>query len=167
MTIQDIINQFDSNAEIIVTYFVALLIISLLGLLFVNKTNYKSPINYIYTLLTYAVSIPGLLSIILVLYSFFFLHKNLMEVNVLAYYVPIIAMGLILFIIKKTVPLRLIPGFNRLSGLFMLIFVAFILTYILQRMFFGVFFIGSFLHLIAIFVVLLIILKIGWSKITR
>lgn len=167
MTIQEIIDQFGGNSGIIINYYIVLLVLSLIGLLFVNTGNFKSPINYLYTVLLYAVCVPALFSFVLLLYSFFFLRANLLQVNALAYYLPIVSLVLLLVIIKKTIPLKSIPGFEKISGLFMIIIVSFIITYILQRMFFGVFFIGSFKHLIAIFVVLLIIIRLGWRKIMR
>lgn len=167
MTIQDIINQFEGNASFIINYYVGLLVVSLIGLLFINPSNFKTPINYVYTILIYATCIPALLSLILILYNLFFLNSNLLKVNIIAYFLPIVSLFVLLFIIKKTVSLNSIPGFKKISGLFMLIMITFIITYIMQRMFFGVFFIGSFKYLIALFLVLLILLKIGWSKIMR
>lgn len=167
MTVQDIINLLSNKSNIIINYYVALLIVSLCGLLFVKAQDFKAPINYLYTILIYAAVIPGLLSIILVVYNFFFLGQNLITLQVVTYYLPIIAMIVLLLIIKKTIPLQRIPGFSRLSGLFIMIFIAFIVTYFIQRIFVGIFFIGSFIHLIGIFIVLLIVLKIGWSRFVK
>lgn len=167
MTIQEIIDQFGNNSGIILNYYIVLLVLCLLGLLFVKSDDFKSPVNYFYTGLVYAICIPALLSFMLLLYSFFFLRANLLQVNALTYFLPIASLILLLFIIKKTVPLKKIPGFEKISGLFLLISITFIVTYVLQRMFFGVFFIGSFKHLIAIFLVLLVLFRFGWRKIMR
>lgn len=165
MTVQEIINWFSNNSSVIINYYVALLVISLLGMLVLNKVNFKPPINYFYTVLVYGAVVPGLLSVVLILYGLFFAHQNLLEVNVMSYYLPVVAMVLLLFIVNKTVPLKKVPGFGKLSGLFVMIFIAFIVTYVLQRMVFGVFFIGSFSSLIILFLVLLFILKVAWDKI--
>jgi len=167
MTVQDLINLLSNNSSIIINYYVALLVISLCGLLFVTNQNFKKPINYIYSILIYATVIPGLLSVILVVYSFFFLRRNLIHLEIITYYLPIIAMIVLLLIIKKTIPLHRIPGFDRLSGLFIIIFIAFIVTYFIQKIFIGIFFIGSITHLLGIFIVLLILLKIGWNKFVK
>ncbi|GAB1858663.1 hypothetical protein MHTCC0001_35030 [Flavobacteriaceae bacterium MHTCC 0001] len=165
MTIQNIIDWFGENPNIILAYFSALLIICLMGLLFSNSLVFKPPINYIYTVLIYAVSVPGLLALILVLYSLFINKANLLEVNMLAYFLPIGATIVNIIIIKKTVRLDRIPGFDKLSGMFLLIVVTFVVTYILQRLFFGVIFIGSFIHLVVLFVILLVALRYAWKKI--
>ncbi|WP_438712233.1 hypothetical protein ACSTS3_07415 [Aquimarina muelleri] len=167
MTVQDIIQWFENYPFLIIGYFTILIFISLLGLAMVNRRNFKSPITLLYSLLVYAVTIPGLLALIITAYSFLFLKTNLLEINILAYFVPIIAMIIVLFIINKTVPMHLIPGFGKLSGLFVIIAITFIITYVLQKMFFGVFFVGRIQYLLLFFLALLFILRIAWKKITK
>ncbi len=167
MTVQDFINWFGNNPNLILGYFLVIIAISIIGLLFVNQQNFKSPITYLYGILVYAVTIPGLLSLILVLYSFFFLKTNLLQLDLITYFVPLIAMIVTLIIINKTISMSGIPGFGKLSGLFILIMITFVITYILQRMFFGVFFVGNFQYLIIFFLALLFGLKIAWDRITR
>ncbi|WP_405205197.1 hypothetical protein [Aquimarina sp. LLG6339-5] len=60
-----------------------------------------------------------------------------------------------------------IPGFGKLSGLFIIIIITFIITYVLQRMFFGVFFVGRFQYLLLFFLALLFGLKIAWDRIVK
>ncbi|SOS47755.1 conserved membrane hypothetical protein [Tenacibaculum dicentrarchi] len=167
MTVYDLINILAENSSTILNYYIFLLVIVLLGLLFSNAINFKSPLIYLYTVLIYAVAIPGILSVILVVYNFFFLRKNLLQLELITYYLPIIAMVLLLLLIKKTVPLKEIPGFDKLSGLFIILFITFLITYFIQKAIIGVFFIGSFTQLIAIFLVLLVVLKLGWNKFVK
>ena len=101
MTVQDIINLLSNKSSTIINYYVVLLLISLLGLLFVKAKEFKAPISYLYTILVYVAVIPGLLSIILVVYNFFFLGQNLITLQIVTYYLPIIAMLVLLLIIKK------------------------------------------------------------------
>ncbi|MEW7280060.1 hypothetical protein ABW636_15810 [Aquimarina sp. 2201CG1-2-11] len=167
MTIQDFINWFGNNPNLVLSYFIVIIAISIVGLLFVNQNNFKSPITYFYATLIYAVTIPGLLAFVLLLYSFFFLKTNLLQLDMVTYFVPLIAMVATLVIINKTIPMSRIPGFDRLSGLFIIVIITFVITYVLQRMFFGVFFVGKFQYLIVLFFVLLIGLKIAWSRIVK
>ncbi|WBX73571.1 hypothetical protein PG913_12180 [Tenacibaculum pacificus] len=167
MTVYDLINILTTNSGNILNYYILLFVIILIGLLFSNIIRPKSPILYVYSVLIYAVAIPGLLSIILVVYNFFFLRKNLMQLQLVTYYLPIIAMILLFLIIKKTLPLKEIPGFDKLSGLFIILFITFLITYFIQKAIIGVFFIGSFTQLIAIFLVLLVVLKLGWNKLVK
>lgn len=167
MTVQDFINWFGNNPNIVVGYFAILIAVSLVGLLFVNQSNFKSPISYLYGVLIYAVTIPGLLALVLLLYSFFFLKTNLLQLDLVTYFVPLVAMIITLVIINKTIPMSQIPGFGKLSGLFIIISITFIITYILQRMFFGVFFVGRFQYLLLFFLAMLFGLKIAWDKIFK
>lgn len=167
MTIQQLIDLLGSHPKLILSYFVIIVIISLIGLLFITPNNYSKSIGYIYSVLIYAVAIPGLLSIILLLYNFFFLKANMLSLDLSIYFVPLIAMILTLVIINRTVHTSQIPGFDKLSGLFFLIMITFIITYILQRMFFGVFFIGKIQYLIVFFLALLFGIKVAWGKIMK
>lgn len=167
MTVYDLINILTKNSNTILNYYILLFVIALIGLLFANSIRAKTPIVYVYSALIYAIIIPGLLAIILVIYNFFFLRKNLMQLELVTYYLPIIAMLFLLLIIKKTLPLKEIPGFDKLSGLFVILFITFLITYFVQRAVIGIFFIGSFTQLIVIFLVLLVVLKLGWNKLVK
>jgi len=167
MTVQQLIDLLGNYPKLILSYFVIIGIISLIGLLLVTSNNYSKSVGYAYSVLIYAVTIPGLLSVILLLYNFFFLKVNMLLLDLSIYVVPLIAMVLTLVIINKTVPMSQIPGFDKLSGLFFLIMIAFVITYILQKMIFGVFFIGSIQHLIIFFLILLFGLKVAWNKIVK
>jgi len=167
MTVQDIINWFGRHPQMVLTYFVVMVLLALIGLLFVRPSNFKPPINYAYGALIYAVTIPGLLSLVLILYSFFFLKANMLQLDLMSYFVPLIATVITLVIINRTIPMKSIPGFDKLSGLFILIIATFIITYVLQKMFFGVFFIGRFQYLVLFFLALLIGVKIAWDRIIK
>ncbi|TDQ28498.1 hypothetical protein DFQ07_0871 [Tenacibaculum caenipelagi] len=167
MTIQDFINLLSNNSQVIINYYLVLLVISLCGLLSVHENNFKSPVTYLYTILVYAIATPGMLSFILVVYNLFFLKQNLINLPIVVYYLPLIAMIVLLLVIHKTITLKKIPGFDRLLGLFTTILITLFLTYFIQRIFIGVFFIGGLTHLFVIFIVLLVLLKIGWSKLVK
>jgi len=167
MTVQDFINWFGNSPNLVLGYFAIIIAFSLIGLLFVKPANFKPPINYLYGILIYAVTIPGLLALVLLLYSFFFLKTNLLQLDLVTYFVPLISLIITLVIINKTIPMSQIPGFGKLSGLFIIVVITFIITYILQRMFFGVFFVGRFQYLIVFFLVLLFGLKIAWDRIVK
>ncbi|MFD2562774.1 hypothetical protein [Aquimarina rubra] len=167
MTVQDFINWFGNNPNLVLGYFAVIIAFSLIGLLFVKPANFNPPINYLYGILIYAITIPGLLALVLLLYSFFFLKTNLLQLDLVTYFVPLISMIITLVVINRTIPMSRIPGFGKLSGLFIMIIITFVITYILQRMFFGVFFVGRFQYLIVFFLVLLFGLKIAWDRMVK
>jgi len=154
MSIQDIMNSFGANPTLLLSYFIALAVLALIGLLIFNNENFKSPINYMYSVLIYAVSIPGLLAFMLLVYQIFFLKGNLLEVDFVSHFVPILFMIGILAIVNRTVDMDRIPGFRKLPALFLIIIITMMVTYFMQKMFFGVFFIGRFKELLMLFLAL-------------
>ncbi len=101
MTIQDIINWFSQNENLILGYFIAILILTIFVILIINRNNSKN-LKYVISGLVYAVTVPGILSVILTLYTLFMLQQNLLEVNIIAYFVPIVAMVITLIIIRAS-----------------------------------------------------------------
>lgn len=167
MTLQDLIVYLNGYPNVVLQYFVAIIVIALIGLLIINQENYNKTIAYVYTLIVYAVCIPGLFSVVLVLYNFFFLKSNLLGLNLITHFLPLLAMFLTLFIVKKTVDTATIPGFNKLVSLFTLLIITFVLTYIVQKVFIGVFFIGS-IQTFGVFIVFLLVgIKLSWSRMMR
>ena len=100
----------------------------------------------------------------LILYGLFFYQTNLLDVNFLAYFLPIVSLGFTLVIISKIVSLDEIPGFERLSGLLTVIILAFLATFLLQRVFIHFVFFGSFMNFIAVFAALFLVFKLGLRK---
>lgn len=167
MSVSEIISLIGANPTTIIAYYLIILAITIVAAIYVKRDNYKPPFIYLFSVLVYAVSIPGIVSLILVIYGFFFQKINFLQVNLLAYFLPIFALVVILVILNKAVRLKTIPGFKRISGLFMMITLALFVSYVLQRMFFGVIFFGRFQTLLIIFAVILIAIKIGWDRMVK
>jgi len=167
MTIQEIINLINDNPKPIIIYYLIILAITIIASIFVSRENYKSPFSYLFTALVYAVSVPGLASIVLVIYGFFFQKINFLQVNLIAYFLPILCLLLVFIILNKAVRLKTIPGFDKVSGLFVMIFLSMFIAYVLQKMFFGIIFFGKFQTLLIIFVIVLLAIKLAWNKLVK
>lgn len=167
MSIQDLINWLNHNSLFVLGYFTIILALSLIGLLIFRGKSVNLFTRYCYSLLVYAVAIPGIFSLMLTLYSFLFLRQNLLQLDLIVYTVPIIASLITLSIINKTIKMTYIPGFQRLSGLFTLIIIVTFVAYFLQKMFFGILIIGSLKTFLLLFVVLLVIAQIAMNKIKK
>ena len=85
----------------------------------------SAPWKYVYSLLVYAVCVPGMFSAVLTAYSMFFRNENLLEVNLLVYLLPLVSMTVALVFVHKNVGFEAVPGFDRLSGLMILIACSF------------------------------------------
>jgi len=167
MTLQDLINLMGDNPKTILAYYLVVLAITIIAAMYVNRENFKSPVTYIYSVLIYAVSMPGIIALILIIYGFFFKKVDFLNVNLLAYFLPIIALIVVFVILSRTVSLKQIPGFKNIVGLFMMIAGAFFIAFILQRMFIGVIFFGRVQTLLMIFVVMFVAIKIGWDRMVK
>lgn len=166
MTLQEIINTISLHPNQILSYYAVLVGISIILALYINRENFKSPYTYIYSAIVYAVSIPAMLSTILIIYGLFFRHTDFLQVDVISYFLPIVVLIFILILVNKTVGLVQVPGFKRISGLFVIILLSFLITYFIQKTFIGIFFIGSFKTLLVLFLVVLVLLKLAWNKVS-
>lgn len=166
MTIQQLIDWFNSNPYLVLIYFSVILGLALISVLMVTVNN-VNVIKYVMSSIVYAVTVPGILAVTLILYSLFIIRVNLLNVSFISYFVPVIFTILTLFVLNRKVNMSTIPGFSRLSALMIFILIAFGIVFVLQRTHFGVLFIGGFSQLLIVFIIVLIVLKIAWSKFTK
>jgi len=102
-----------------------------------------SPWKYAYAVLLYAACVPGMFAAVLSGYALFFRNENLLQVNLLVYFLPILTMIATLLLIRRAVrSFDLVPGFGRLSGLMVILGVSFAVAFALHRFRFGIFFFG-------------------------
>ncbi len=97
----------------------------------------------------------------------FFEPTNLTEVNALIYFLPIISMIATIMVVSQEVNLKNLPGFDKISGLVMVLAVTFIAILLIQKTRIWVMFIGGMGHLLILFVVLFIAFRFAWSKLVR
>src|SRR5437870_5518630 len=63
----------------------------------------NAPWKYVYSLVVYATSSPGMLAALLTGYTIFISRENLMDQNVLVYVAPVVAMTVTLMLARKNV----------------------------------------------------------------
>jgi hypothetical protein len=105
------------------------------------------------------VAVPGMLAAVVVAYTLFFTGENLLDVNLLVYFAPLVSMLVTLALIGKNVSFADIPGFDRLSGLMVLIGVSFAIALAVHRARIWVIFGGSIELVLAIALFLFLLLK--------
>lgn len=98
---------------------------------------------------------------VLTAYALFFGQQNLLDVNLTVYGLPLLTMGLTLLLISRAVSFAEIPGFDRLTGLMVLIAISFALTLALARTRIWLFFGGSITKLVLLVGGLFALLKWG------
>ena len=134
MTTNDLIQLANGHLLALLIFFVSLPVIAwLCGLAHWRGNGGNSPWKYIYSVLVYAVCIPGLLSSIVTGYTVFFVRGNMLDVNLAVYILPIVSMIVTLILIHKTVDFENVPGFDRISGLMVMIGCSFVIALVIDK----------------------------------
>ena len=120
--------------------------------------------DYGYSVLIYLVGIPGTISVVLIGYSLFMVRQNLLEVDFLIYFLPVISMVATFLLIGRYSDLDRLPGFGRLSGLMMLIGLTFLVLLVVFKMRILVGFFASIESLVVIGIVIFILFKVAAKK---
>lgn len=125
----------------------------------------RNPWKYLYTLLIYAVCIPGIFAGVLTAYLIFFQNENILKLDVRMYVLPVVSMLVTLLLIRRNISsFDDIPGFGRLSGLMVILAISFGAAFVLQRMHFGIVFLAPLAKLGAMAAVVFALLHWGVKK---
>ncbi|OWY22640.1 hypothetical protein C7N43_01695 [Sphingobacteriales bacterium UPWRP_1] len=166
MTLQELFDALAANPAPVLIFFILLPIAAgIAGSLTTREEARQSPWKYFYSALVYLSSVPGIMALVLCVYTLFFeRQRSLLQVNALVYFLPIMIMVATLLLINQKADMRHIPGFRRLSGLLMMLAVTFIAILLIQQTRIWVVFHGSVVHLFGLFIVLFVVFYVGWSK---
>lgn len=160
MSVIDVVDLLGEYPTVLVGVFTIIPLFSLIyGRLHTRNRGNRSPHKYVYSILVYLSCIPGAFSSVLTVYTFFFLRANLLAVNSLVFFLPIVSMVVTLTIIGRNADLDDLPGFERITGLFALLILTFILALLLQRMRIWILFHGSIMTFVAVVIVLFLLLR--------
>lgn len=162
----DLIVQLQSYRFPLLVGMVLLPIVSRLGGEILKKSSRSAAAKFLSFPVFLAV-VPGTCCALIIAYLLFFTKSNLLkDIDVILVAGPIICMIVTLISISKVLPFDEIPGFDRLSGLFITVSVSFLIVLILDRIQIRLWFLGSISTFFALFIVLFFILQYGFSKIT-
>ena len=87
--------------------------------------------------------VPGLFAGVLTAYTLFFTRENLLDASLVIYIAPIVSMVVTLILIRKNVDFDQVPGFDRISGLMVMIACSFGLALGIEKTRIFLFFGGS------------------------
>jgi hypothetical protein len=168
MTFDDLVQWFDQYPFWMTGFLIIPLVLcALLRALHGAKGGGRSPWKYAYSVAVYWVCVPGLFAVMFVAYLLFFQNANLMKVNIVVFFLPILSMAVTLLMIKANiVSFDEIPGFGRLSGLMVMLGISFAIAFALHRMHFGILFFGDLGSLVAIALVAFGLLKWGLARLS-
>lgn len=167
MTLQELFQRIGQNPDFLFFYFIMIPLTALLISIFGKNEGHLSPWKYVYSALIYLVSIPGIFAVALNIYFFLFQKGDVMQTDVYMQILPILVLVVTIWLIRRNVDLKLIPGFDTLSGLWMMLFATMTLMFFLDRTRIMVFTYLPFQYLLGIFAGLFILIYLGWRRFTR
>jgi len=167
MTLQQILDAFTQYQTQTLYFFFGIPLLAVIAIFFKKKYSKNLWVKVFDSLLIYLVSIPWILSFILSIYSIFILKGNILELNILPYFVPLISMWVTYTIIQKSIWLKEVPWFGKISSLLLLIFLTFIVVFLLQKIFIWVVFVWSISYIVWLFLVIFIAMKFSFDKMTK
>ena len=140
------------------------LLAAALGVLQEVTEGPRSALDYVYSALIYLAGIPGTISTVLIAYALFIVRTNLLEVDFLIYFLPVISMGLTFYLIGRKTDFDRLPGFERLSGLMMLIGLTFLIVLVIFKLRIFIGFFASIESLLLLGLILFILFKVAAKK---
>ncbi len=166
MTLGDLFLILNKNPVIVLFYFTSIPLSAFLAYMLGRDDGHLSPWKYLYTVLVYLSTVPGLFAITLSIYFFLFENRPILDTDLIIQIVPVLSMILTLWLIRLNVSFDLIPGAKKISGLILIIFIALSFMWIIDRMRFIVFTRMSFSTVIVILIAMIIGLRWGWRRVT-
>ena len=164
MTLQDLFDYLSANPFFIFAYFLGIPLTALIAGWLGKGEGHISPWKYLYACLIYLICVPGIFAITLNDYLFLFESGSILQTNLITQILPIASMILTLWLIRRNVDLDNIPGFDKLSGLVMMIVAALAIMWFIDR---TRIYMISFLPIqtvLLIFAGLLLMIRLGWSR---
>jgi len=165
MTLGEFYQKVENFDFLIIIYSAAAILFAiLLGFISGKEKEKLSPWNYIYAILIYAITVPGILQTVITGYLLFIEKKSLLDINLAVYIVPIISMIATLVIVSKNANLKTIPGFDRLSGLMTMLGISIVIVVIISKSRIWLVFGGSMFLFFGLIIVLFLLFKLGAAK---
>ena len=133
MTLGEFFTWTSLHPTLLLAYFIGIPLIALLADVFSKGEGHLAPWKYLYSTLIYLVSIPGIFAVTLSIYFFLFERRSILDTNLFTQVLPVLSMAATILIIKRQVNLDLIPGFEKISGMIMIIATMMGLMWIIDK----------------------------------
>lgn len=167
MTINDLFQYTQDHPVNVVFYFCIIPFAALLAGWMEREEGHLPPWNYLYSTLVYLVAVPAILAVAYSVYSWLFERRSIRDANLLLQVLPIASMFLTFFLVKRQVRIESLPGFSRLSGLVMMISAALAIMWFIDRVRIVAFTYMPIQYLLIIFLVLLVVIRVGWTRLAK
>ncbi|MCB9080538.1 MAG: hypothetical protein H6555_02385 [Lewinellaceae bacterium] len=163
MTLKDLFDYISEHPAFVVGFFALLPVLALMlgGL---GRRGQESPWNYLYSGIIYGAAVPGLFAVTLNVYQFLFERQSVMNMDLFTQVLPILSMIFTLAIIRKNIDMRYIPGFDKLSGLMMMITAVLVLMWLADRTHIIAFLWMPFWVVVLIFAAAMLAMRFGFKR---
>lgn len=167
MTLQAFFDLLVANPVWILAYFLLIPFTALLAGIFGKGEGDIDPWKYLYSALIYMVCVPGIFAVTLSVYVFVFERRSIFQTDVFTQILPVLSMIATLLLIRRNVDLDKVPGFDKITGLLMMITAAFAFFWVLDKTHIWVVSYLPFWQGILIFIALLLVIRWGWGKLGK
>lgn len=164
MTLKEVFELLAANPIYVLFYFCIIPVAAYLAGILGKGEGHLTPWKILYSTLIYFVCVPGIFAISLNVYLFLFERQSIFDMDLYTQVLPVVSMVATLLIIRQNVSLDRIPGFDKLSGLIMIISSTLAIMWFIDRTHIVVFSYLRFEMVLLIFVLLLIAIRYGWSR---
>lgn len=165
MTLGEFFTHCSQNPNTLLTFFSVLPLTALVVWFIAKNEGDISPWKYLYSGLVYLSCIPGIFSVVLSIYLFFFERGSIMQANIYTQILPILSMILTLWLIRRNVDFDRIPGFDKIGNLIFFLGILIILLWFMEKANIIIFSYLPFYQFILIFVVGIIVLRFLLSRV--
>ncbi len=167
MTLQEFFNLLSENPVWILAYFILIPFTALLAGMLGKGEGHLDPWKYLYSTLIYLICVPGIFAITLSVYVFIFERRSIFETDIYTQILPVLSMVATLLLIRRNVSLDLIPGFDKITGLIMMIAATFTFMWVLDKTRIWIVSFLPFWQGILIFAGLLLVIRWGWARMAK
>lgn len=167
MTLRDFFDAASAQPVYIVFFFLMIPFTALLTGWLAKGEGEDSPWKYLYSALLYLVCVPGIFAISLGIYLFLFERRSIFDMKILMEVLPVLSMIATMVIVRKNVDVNQVPGFDKLSGLVMMISAALAIMWFIDRTHIIIFSSMPIMYLLLIFIVLMVVIRFGWSRLVK
>ena len=164
MTLQELFQQIAKNPSNFLMYFSIIPIAALVAGVLGHGEGNKTPWREFYSLLIFAVCIPGIFAAALSVYYFLFERHPILDTDVLTQILPVCSMTATLLLIKRNVSFDDIPGFGKISGLLSMTAAAIVFMWLIDRTHIVAFTYIPFWQVVIIFIILYLFIRWGWMR---
>jgi hypothetical protein len=165
MTLGEFFNHCSENPTNIKLFFALLPLTAILSLIFGKGEGHLSPWKYLYSILVYAACIPGIFSITLSFYFFFFERGSILNANIYTQVLPLFIMLLTLWLVRKNVSFDQVPGFDKIGSLVFFLTVLIVFLWVIEKTNIYVISYMPFWQFVVFFLLMIFLLRFGVKRI--